>query len=604
MERRRAGLLPRRRGPFAAPARHARSLFIAQGLRAAAGVVAQGVPLAAVMAGLGRGVRQGRGSGSEPVFVPVVLPPRRQPPRPTAWPWPTCGRVAGPRPGPQVDVGAALAGLADAASRAAARWDGHAAVASDPRRPPAEAIEGLPPTARRRPPWRRPSSRLEGSAPSRRWSGRWPRPTGSASMRRRRQRPPECRPLGEVGRAHAACRGAARRPRASSGCRDWSCAMRRVEIESSAAVAAAWRAPTAASGSLPGRLPGELVEAESRSASGPASSRREPSRCAAPARGASRTPCPVAGGVRRLRPRPRAAGGHGRSRCAPWSRGAAPRAARALAAAVESAPVEVSPLGWRLRARLHWDARGSSSGFWATASHRVVDISPCRVLGPGLSAAHRGVAAVLAGARCPDGELEWLEDLDGTQAVASWLGPGRVPRGPVAGLDGWHRLNAGGWTRVGGWGATSVRMELPVPLEVPIGAFFQGNRHLVPRLFDRVVGAGPRAAARAGRGPLRRRRLPRRGRPPRRGRGPDGRREPCPGGRRGRPQSAGRPRRRGHGRELPGRARSGGRLPRPRGPAACGSVTGSHARGSRPGIPRPWSCCRATRRREGATSRL
>lgn len=169
-------------------------------------------------------------------------------------------------------------------------------------------------------------------------------------------------------------------------------------------------------------------------------------------------------------------------------RGALRHAPPALAAAVESAPVEVSPLGWRLRARLHWDALGRRLGFLGHRSHRVVDISPCRVLGPGLTAAHPGLAAALADAGSRDGEVEWLENLDGTQAVASWLGPGRVPRGPVTGLDGWHRLDAGGWTRVGGWGATTVRMELPVPLEVPVGVFFQGNRHLAPGLFERIAG--------------------------------------------------------------------------------------------------------------------
>lgn len=168
-------------------------------------------------------------------------------------------------------------------------------------------------------------------------------------------------------------------------------------------------------------------------------------------------------------------------------RGALRHAPPALASAVESAAVEVSPLGWRMRARLHWDAAGRRLGFRGHRSHRVVDISPCRVLGPGLSATHPGLAAALADARCPDGEVEWIESLDGRHAVASWLGPGRVPHGPVAGLDGWHRLDAGGFTRVGGWGATSVRMELPMPLDVPVGAFFQGNRHLAPRLFDRVA---------------------------------------------------------------------------------------------------------------------
>ena len=30
-------------------------------------------------------------------------------------------------------------------------------------------------------------------------------------------------------------------------------------------------------------------------------------------------------------------------------------------------------------------------------------------------------------------------------------------------------------------------MRLPIPLRVPLGVFFQGNRHLVPRLFARVA---------------------------------------------------------------------------------------------------------------------
>ena len=284
-------------------------------------------------------------------------------------------------------------------------------------------------------------------------------------------------------------------------------------------------------------------------------------------------------------------------------RGALRHAPPALAVAIESAPVVVSPLGWRMRARLHWDALGQQLGFLGHRSHRVVDISPCRILGPGLSAAHRGVATVLAGARCPDGEVEWVESLDGTQAVASWLGPGRVPRGPVAGLDGWHRLNAGGWTRVGGWGATSVRMELPVPLEVPIGVFFQGNRHLAPRLFDRVVG------------------LVRELRP--------GRVVDLYGGV-GFLAAAAR-----HAgvedltvveshalaasaaaRNLPGArvdavlaetflAEPGlvRRLSRSCGPAPRGSVAGRPCGGSPPGTRRRWSCCRATRRRAGAISR-
>jgi len=168
-------------------------------------------------------------------------------------------------------------------------------------------------------------------------------------------------------------------------------------------------------------------------------------------------------------------------------RGALRHALPELAAAVDAAPVEASPLGWRLRARLHWDPRQRRLGFLGHRSHRVVDISPCRVLGPRLSAARAELSRALGGAGCREGEVDWIENLDGTQSVAAWLGPGRVPHGPVAGLDGWHPLDAGGWTRAAGWGASSVRMELPVPLDVPVGAFFQGNRHLTPRLFARIA---------------------------------------------------------------------------------------------------------------------
>jgi tRNA/tmRNA/rRNA uracil-C5-methylase (TrmA/RlmC/RlmD family) len=53
---------------------------------------------------------------------------------------------------------------------------------------------------------------------------------------------------------------------------------------------------------------------------------------------------------------------------------------------------------------------------------------------------------------------------------------------PVTGA--WILTAAG--TALTGWGEGSVTMDLPTPLEVPIGAFFQGNRHLVPWLFHRV----------------------------------------------------------------------------------------------------------------------
>jgi len=53
-------------------------------------------------------------------------------------------------------------------------------------------------------------------------------------------------------------------------------------------------------------------------------------------------------------------------------------------------------------------------------------------------------------------------------------------------VRGFHVLSrAGGLRSI--WGPTTVTMELPRPLDVPIGAFFQGNRHLVPWLYGRVA---------------------------------------------------------------------------------------------------------------------
>ncbi|HPC82040.1 MAG TPA: hypothetical protein P5234_02070 [Thermoanaerobaculaceae bacterium] len=169
-------------------------------------------------------------------------------------------------------------------------------------------------------------------------------------------------------------------------------------------------------------------------------------------------------------------------------RGALRHAAPALAEAVEGAPVAVSPPGWRLRARLQWDRSSARLGFFAPRSHHVADIAPCRVLAPRLAAARPRLAAALGSAGIPDGQLEWVEDLEGAHAVAGWIGPGAPPRGPVEGVDGWHPLNREGAVRAGGWGRRTVTMRLPLPLEVPVGVFFQGNRHLAPKLWERVAG--------------------------------------------------------------------------------------------------------------------
>ena len=62
--------------------------------------------------------------------------------------------------------------------------------------------------------------------------------------------------------------------------------------------------------------------------------------------------------------------------------------------------------------------------------------------------------------------------------------PGADALGSV--VAGFHSLTGDGRVR-SGWGASEVSIDLPIPLTVPIGSFFQGNRHLVRPLFERVA---------------------------------------------------------------------------------------------------------------------
>jgi 23S rRNA (uracil1939-C5)-methyltransferase len=158
-----------------------------------------------------------------------------------------------------------------------------------------------------------------------------------------------------------------------------------------------------------------------------------------------------------------------------------------LAAAVAKAPVVVSPMAWRIRARLHWDPESKILGFFSPRSYQAIDISPCRVVTAKLLATLPDLVAALVRTRAGVGEVEWVEDLESETAVAGWRGDGNPPRGPVGTLAGWHPLTEAGAIRRGGWGKQGVVMRLPIPLRVPLGAFFQGNRHLVPQLFARVA---------------------------------------------------------------------------------------------------------------------
>jgi len=167
-----------------------------------------------------------------------------------------------------------------------------------------------------------------------------------------------------------------------------------------------------------------------------------------------------------------------------------------LAERLAAAQVRISPLGYRLRARLHWNPQNNLLGFYEPRTWNTVDIPSCRLLSPRLMASLEGLSLALS-ETCPEPvDLEWLEDLEGTTAVAalrpsragpqvigsSWVPSEHRSRGFV---DGFHLLSQSGQpTAV--WGMESVTMRLRAHLEVPIGAFFQVNRHLLRWLFRRL----------------------------------------------------------------------------------------------------------------------
>lgn len=165
-----------------------------------------------------------------------------------------------------------------------------------------------------------------------------------------------------------------------------------------------------------------------------------------------------------------------------------------LAERLRAAPVVASLPSYRLRTRLHWDPGPGTLGFFGHQSWHVSPITHCRILTPILLGLVPRLAVALA-ARCPERvDVELLAGDDGVIAALrpGPLSPSAIPvdRIPDAsecdGLAGFHRLTKNG-RLLPGWGRTEVTMALPVPLAVPVGAFFQGNAHLVGRLFHTVA---------------------------------------------------------------------------------------------------------------------
>ena len=175
----------------------------------------------------------------------------------------------------------------------------------------------------------------------------------------------------------------------------------------------------------------------------------------------------------------------------------AARGASDLARLVAAAHIHTSGPGYRLRARLHWDPATRQIGFYETRSQQVSPIAGGRILSPTLMAALPAIRQALTD-RCPGPvDLEWIEGSDPSEAVAAlraakggptWVPPTWIPEASeVAGtVTGFHIVSRTG-DLIPGWGTQTVSYDLPIPLTVPMGAFFQGNRHLLRPLFDRVA---------------------------------------------------------------------------------------------------------------------
>lgn len=166
--------------------------------------------------------------------------------------------------------------------------------------------------------------------------------------------------------------------------------------------------------------------------------------------------------------------------------GALRHAPRMVAERVSSAKVERAGRSWRLRVRLHWHRATGRAGFFKRQSQEVARLDSCRVISRRLAGFLPVLEKALYAARLADGEVEWIEDLRGRIAVAGWRGRGSPPP-RVAELDGFWRLTNGEGGLADGWGAQGVEVSLPTPMFVPVGAFFQADAVLLPRLFERMT---------------------------------------------------------------------------------------------------------------------
>lgn len=152
-----------------------------------------------------------------------------------------------------------------------------------------------------------------------------------------------------------------------------------------------------------------------------------------------------------------------------------------LKEAVQQAVFYPSPWHYRLRGTLHWDSSTKTLGFFAPRSHRVTELSPCRILSRQLVALLPSWREALARWAFPSGELAFLEDLVGERRLVLWKNKVQAVPKDFPGVQGF--FTSGGR----GWGAHRLVLDLPRPLTVFVETFVQGNRFLLPELWQLVA---------------------------------------------------------------------------------------------------------------------
>ena len=151
--------------------------------------------------------------------------------------------------------------------------------------------------------------------------------------------------------------------------------------------------------------------------------------------------------------------------------------------------------GYRIRARAH--VRHGRWGFFEEGSHTPCGIAGSRQLSEaGAALCERVCAAVAAAAPDAHAEVEWVESVDGMQAVAHahlTSGAWSTALAPIAGLHGLSVSDTrqARARQVAGepYVVDTIRgVTGPTPVRHHVQAFFQGNRFLLQPLIDAVAG--------------------------------------------------------------------------------------------------------------------